>query len=124
MPSQSNTGRQYDKQHAVTIEATVALAANRFVSYGGAYPSAAGGANACQGVTETSAEVGQAVTAITGYSALVRVAEPIAFGALVAPDASGKAVAGSLTNHCGRALGAATAADQLIEVQIYRHVHA
>jgi hypothetical protein len=31
---------------------------------------------------------------------------------------------GTLTDHCGRALGAAAAAGQLVEVQIVKHVHA
>ena len=124
MPSQNNTGRQYDKQHAVTIEATAPLAAYRFVAYNGAYPSAAGGANAVQGVSETAAAVGEALSLVTGYSYLVQAGADIAFGALVAPDATGQAVAGTLANHCGRALGAASQAGQLIEVQLYRHVHA
>lgn len=124
MASQNNTGRQYDKTHGVTLEATAALARNRFVAYDGGYPTAAGGAKAVQGVSETDAAVGEAVTLVTGYSYLVQAAEAIAFGALVAPNATGQAVAGTLANHCGRALGAATQAGQLIEVQIYRHVHA
>jgi hypothetical protein len=125
MTSQRNTGRQYDKQHAVTILATIPLAANRFVAYDGGYPTAAGGAKDVQGVSETeAAAAGDAVTLVTGYSYLVRAAGAIAFGTLVAPDATGQAVAGTEANHCGRALGAATQAGQLIEVQILRHVHA
>lgn len=124
MPSQNNAGRQYDKQHAVTVVATAALAAHRFAAYDGGYPSNAGGAKAAQGVTETAAAVGDAVSVVTGYSYLVEAAEPIAFGALVTADASGKAVAGTLASHCGRALGAATQAGQLFEVQIYKHAHA
>lgn len=124
MPAQNNTGRQYDKQHSVTLEATAALAANRFVAYDGAYPSAAGGARASQGVTVTEAPIGAAVEVVTGYSYLVQAGAAIPFGSLVAPDATGQAVVGTLANHCGRALGAATQAGQLIEVQIYRHVHA
>jgi hypothetical protein len=124
MPSQNNTGRQYDKQHSVTIVAGIALAANRFVAYDGTYPTAAGGAKASQGVSVTAAEVDQAVELVTGYSYLVTAAAAIPFGSLVAPDATGQAVVGTLTNHCGRALGAATQAGQLIEVQLYRHTHA
>lgn len=124
MPSQNNTGRQYDERHAVTIEATSALEANRFVAYDGGYPTTAGGAKDVQGVSKTAAAVGEAVALTTGYSQLVRTAGAIAFGQLVAPDSVGKAVAGTEANHCGRALGAATQAEQLIEVQIYRHVHA
>ena len=124
MPSQNNSGRQYDKQHAVTLVAMATLAACRFVAYDGGYPTAAGGAKDVQGVTETAADVGEAVSAITGYSALVEAGEAIAFGALVKTDAVGKAMAGSATDHCGRALGAATAPGQLIEVQVLKHVHA
>lgn len=124
MPSQNNTGRQYDKQHAVTIVATAVLAASRFVAYDGGYPTAAGGAKDMQGVSETSAEIGEALPLVTGYSYPVESAEPITFGALVKPDAIGRAIAGTMADHCGRALGAATQAGQLIEVQIYKHVHA
>lgn len=123
MPSQNNPGRQYDKQHAVTVVATATLAAHRFVAYDGGYPSATGGAKAVQGIAETAAQPGEALPVVTGYSYLVEVAAPIAFGQLVKPDATGKAVAGSLTEHCARALGAATQAGQLVEVQLLPHVH-
>lgn len=124
MASQNNTGRQYDKQHAVTIVATAALAAHRFVAYDGGYPSVAGGAKDSQGVTETAAEIGDAVTAVTDYSYLVEAEAAIAFGDLVKVGTDGKAITGTAADHCGRALGAATQAGQLIEVQIYKHVHA
>lgn len=124
MPSQNNTGRQFDKTHAVTLVASVALAAHRFIAYDGAYPTTAGGAKDVQGVSETAADAGDALSVVTGYSYLVEAAEALAFGALVAPDASGRAVAGTAANHCGRALGAAAQAGQLVEVQLYKHVHA
>lgn len=124
MASQNNTGRQYDKQHAVTTVATVILAAHRFVAYDGGYPTAAGGAKDCQGVSETSAQPGEALPVVTGYSYLVEAAEAIPFGSLVKPDATGRAAVGSAADHCGRALGTATAAGQLIEVQLYKHMHA
>lgn len=123
MPSQNNMGRQYDKQHAITMVATTALAAHRFIAYDGGYPSAAGGAKAVQGVSESSAQTGEALSVVTSYSYLVEAAAAIAFGQLVKPDASGKAVVGSLTEHCARALGAATQAGQLVEVQLLPHVH-
>lgn len=124
MASQNNTGRQYDKTHAVTLVATAALAAHRFAAYDGGYPSIAGGAKDCQGVTESAADVGDAVSVATGYSYLVEAEAAIAFGVLVKVGTDGKAITGSATDHCGRALGAATQAGQLIEVQIYKHVHA
>lgn len=117
MPS-VNSGRQYDKQHAVTIVAAVALAANRFVAYNGGYPTNAGGATDCQGVTEYAAAAGEAVSAITGYSAPVEAAMAIPFGATVQTDAQGRAIVGGPTDHFGRALSSASAAGQLVEVQI------
>ena len=95
MPSQNNTGRQFDKTHAVTIVATAALAACRFAAYDGGYPTIAGGAKDVQGVTENAAEIGDAVSLTTGYSALVEAGEAIAFGVLVKTDATGRAVAGT-----------------------------
>ena len=124
MASQNNTGRQFDKQHAVTMVATAALLACRFAAYDGGYPSIAGGAKDCQGVTETAADVGEAVSVVTGYSYLVEAEAAIAFGALVKVGTDGKAITGSAADHCGRALGAATQAGQLIDVQLYKHVHA
>lgn len=121
MPAQNNTGRQYDKQHAVTVVATVALAAHRFIAYDGGYATSAGGVKDCQGVSETNAAIGDALPVVTGYSYLVQTSEAIAFGAYVKPGADGKAAVGTATDCCGRALGAASAADQLIEVQLLPH---
>lgn len=124
MPSQNNFGRQYDKTHAVTIVATVPVAACRFIAYDGGYPSVAGDAKDMQGVTESAADIGEAVSAITGYSALVETEAAIAFGSLVTVGTDGKAITGSAVDHCGRALGTATAAGQLIEVELRKHTHA
>ena len=124
MASLNNTGRQFDKQHAVTVVATAAIAPHRFVAYDGGYPSVAGGAKDSQGVAETAAALGEALTVVTGYSYLVEAEAAITFGALVKVGTDGKAVTGTLADHCGRALGAATQAGQLIEVQLYKHVHA
>jgi hypothetical protein len=123
MPSQNNTGRQYDKTHGVTTVAQVALADARFVAYDGGYPTNAGGAKAVQGVSESNAAAGDALNLVTGYSALVEAGAAIGFGTLVKADATGRAIAGTLTDHCGRALGASTAAGQLIEVQLLQHTH-
>lgn len=128
MASQNNTGRQFDKRHAVTVVATAALVRGRFVAYDGTHAPAApaSAAKDSQGVAEESAAIGEAVSVVTDYSYLVEASEPIAFGAYVKPaaDGSGKAAVGSATDHCGRALGAAAAAGNLFEVQILRHVHA
>ena len=119
-------GRQYDKQHATTLVATAALAANRFASYGGGYASGvagAGGSSDACGVTEHAVEVGEAVSVVTGYSYLVEAGATFAAGAFVKPGADGKAVVGTITDHCARALEAATAIGQLVEVRLMPHVH-
>ena len=126
MPSQNNSGQQFNKLHAVTLVAIAALAANRFVGYDGAYATAAGGVKDAQGVTETAAAIGDAVSAVTSYSYLVECSEAVAFGDYIKPatDATGRGAVGTLTDHCGRALGATSAAGQLVEVQIVTHRHA
>ena len=80
MPSQNNTGRQYDKQHAITMVATAELAAHRFIAYDGGYPSAAGGPKAVQGIAETAAQVGDALSVVTSYSYLLVCSEALAVG--------------------------------------------
>lgn len=126
MPAQNNPGRQADVQHAVTIVAQAAVAQHRFVAYDGGYATAAGGVKDCQGVSQTEAAVGQALALTTRYSELVECSAAIAFGAYVKPavDGSGRAVTGTLTDHCGRALGATTATGQKLEVELKPHVHA
>ena len=126
MPSQNNSGQQYTKRFAVTMVAMVALAASRIVAYDGGYATASGGVKDAQGVTESDAAVGEAVSVVTDYSYLVECSAPVAFGDYIKPalDGTGRAAVGTLTDHCGRALGATTAAGQLVEMQIVRHVHA
>ena len=118
---------QYEKLHASTIIAAAAVAACRFISYAGSHASAtAGGTADVRGVSESAAETGEAVSVITSYSAPVQASAAISAGAFVKPaaDGSGRAVTGSATDHCGRALTAAGGADDLIEVEILTHVHA
>lgn len=124
MPAQNNTGRQYDKQHGVTVAATVALVANRFIAYDGGYATSAGRAKDSQGVSESDAASGDALTVVTGYSALVEAGEAIAFGEYIKPGANGVAMVGASNENCGRALGAAAGPGQLIEAQVLQHVHA
>ncbi|MBB4845025.1 hypothetical protein HNP55_003571 [Paucibacter oligotrophus] len=125
MPSQNNSGRQYDKSHAITIVAMVAIAANRFVAYDGGYATAAGGVKDSQGISESAAAVNEAFQAVTRYSFPVEVSEAVAFGDYLKPaaDGSGRAAVGTATVHCARALGAA-AAGQLVEAQIVTHRNA
>ena len=125
MPAQNNSGLQMQKRFAVTIVAAAALAVNRIIAYDGGYATAAGGVKDAQGVSEADCAANDAVSVVTDYSYLVEASAPIAFGDYVMPavDATGRAAVGTLVNHCGRALGAASAAGQLVEVQIVRHVH-
>jgi hypothetical protein len=123
MPAQNNSGHQFDKRHAITLIAAVALAANRFAAYDGNYATSAGGVKDAQGVTEHAAEAGEAVSVVTGYSYLVEAEGEIVFGDYVKPGTDGKAIAGAVDEHCARALGAASAG-QLVEVQIVKHQHA
>lgn len=120
-------GRQYDKQHATTVVATAAIEKGRFVAFNGQHATAAGGTSAdAMGVSEHAAAIGAPVSVITHYTALVEASAAISQHAFVKPaaDGSGKAAVGSNTDHCGRALEAATQAGQFIEVVLYRHLHA
>lgn len=126
MPSQNNSGQQHQKCDAVTVVATATVAAHRFIAYDGTHATSAGGAKDAQGVSEYGGVAGDALSVVTEYSYLVEASEAIAFGSYLKPaaDGSGKAAVGAANEHCGRALGAATAAGQLIEVQIVKHQHA
>lgn len=126
MSSQNNSGAQYSKITALTIIAAAVLAANRIVAYDGGYATAAGGVKDAQGVSETAAAQGDALTLVTSYSYPVECSAAIALGDYIKPavDGTGRAAVGSLADHCGRALGATTAAGQLVEMQIVKHDHA
>jgi hypothetical protein len=114
---------QHEKIHATTVTLTAAVAARRFIGYDGAHATSAGGVHDAIGVSETEGQAGEAISVITGWSAVVEAGGAVARGACVKPDASGRAVAGATDETCGRALEAAAAAGALIEVEIYRHVH-
>lgn len=124
----SRSTRQFDKRHAVTVVAAADIAPYRFVSYGGQPAAAAPDKplKESQGISETGAKAGEALSVVTGYSYTVEAAEAIEHGAYVKPaaDGSGKAAAGTASDHCGRALCAAARAGELIEVQLLHHVHA
>jgi uncharacterized protein DUF2190 len=118
--------KQYDKLHSITVVAVAALVANRFISFGGDFASGAagaGGATDSCGVSESDAAIGEAVSVVTSYSAIVEAGGAIAAGAFVKPGTSGKAVTGSITDNCGRATEAAGGAGELLEVILQNHVH-
>lgn len=126
MASQNNSGLQYQKRGAITMVLMAVALANRIMAYDGTYATAAGGVKDAQGVSETGGEIGDAISVVTDYSYLVEASAAIAFGDYIKPatDATGRAAVGTLTDHCGRALGAAAGAGQLFEMQIVKHVHA
>lgn len=119
-------GKQYDKQHSVTVVATSALSTARFCGFDGAPATSAGGSHDAQGVTETEAAIGGAVSVVTGYSAAVEAGAAIEQFAYVKPaaDGSGKAITGASGECCGIALEAATGDGDVIEVRILPHRHA
>lgn len=118
--------RTYDKQHATTVVLTADVEAQRLVSFGGGYPSGAAGAGGltdAQGVAEYAGKTGEAISVVTGYSALVVAGGAIDAGAFVKPGTDGKVVAGTIADHCGRAVEAAGGDGAVIEVIVLPHVH-
>lgn len=118
--------RQFDKQHAVTVVLAATVVSCRFISFGGGYASGAAGAGGltdCQGVSEVAGEADTAISVVTGYSYLVEAGGAITAGAFVKPGTDGKAVAGTIADNCGRAVSAAGADGDLIEVILQPHIH-
>lgn len=95
------------------VTASAALAAKRFVTVAGA-PSAAG--QTALGVTRTAAALGDAVAVDVVGTAQVEAGAAIAAGAAVEVGASGRAVTRTTGVTVGRALTAASAAGETIEV--------
>jgi len=104
------------KTHSVTVIAATALAVNRFISHAGAYATSS---NDVLGVSEIAAAADRACSCVTGYSWPVLAAEAVAEGDWVKPagDGTGRAVVGSETDACGRAIAAASAG-QLVDVRL------
>lgn len=117
---------QYDKQHGTTIVLSAAASIWRFVGFDGAPATSAGGAHDTRGVSEMAGIATDAITLITGYTAPVEAGEAIAANAFVKPaaDGSGKAITGTATDYCGRALEAASGDGSIIEVVLLPHRHA
>lgn len=98
----------------LTVAAAAALSANRFVTAVGAVPAA--NAN-CVGVTRSSAgAAGDLVPVDVLGTAMVEASAAIVAGAAVATTNDGRAVTYSTGAVLGRALTAAGAAGQFIEV--------
>ncbi|MFM2328070.1 MAG: hypothetical protein RLZZ494_173 [Pseudomonadota bacterium] len=125
MPSINNSGQQYQADDFLTLTLTGTVSAYRFVGLDGAHATSAGGVHDSAGITHTAGVAGDDVAVITCYSGLIECAEAIAQFGFVKPhaDGSGRAINGTATDHCGRLLGAATAAGQLVECMTLRHRH-
>lgn len=116
-------GRQYHDEASVSHDITATVAEYRFIAYDGGYATSAGGAKDSRGITHTAASAGETVNLITRGSALIECGEALAQWAYVKPaaDGSGKAVAGTATNHCGRLLEAAAGAGSVVECELRQH---
>ena len=119
----------YGKQevtHAILRVAVEDIRPRRFVAWEGSYAVPDGGPeqDSC-GVSFRGAEAFSQLVVITHYSALVEAGEEIGFAEYVRPadDGSGRAVRGSMHNHCGRALQPARGAGSFFEVQLLPHIH-
>ena len=99
--------------------------AYRFIAFDGTHATGKSDAKDSCGVSLNDSVDAGVVKLVTGYSAMVEAGGKVAFGEYVKPssDGSGRAVQGSMHNHCGRALQDAARAGELIEVVILPHHH-
>lgn len=111
--------QQFTPVLTVSLVATGALTANRFVTFAGALAGA--DANAL-GVTRLSAAIGERVPIDVIGTATVEAGAAVTAFASVKSDATGRAIAW-VTSGCrlGIALEAATAAGQFIEVLLFNN---
>lgn len=98
---------------AITRRAAGAILANRFVTHGNIQAGA--GLNTL-GVARSPAATGESLTVDVLGTAVVEAGAAIADGALLESNASGQAVPRSTGAIIGRALAAAAAAGQFIEI--------
>lgn len=101
---------------AIGVVATAALTADRFCTLVGAVP--AGGAAGC-GVAHSDAAIGDRIAVEVAGVYQVVAGAAVAINALVETDAQGRAVTKSAGTTLGRALEAATAAGDVIEVLLF-----
>lgn len=97
----------------LTVTASVALTADRFVAHGGGLPGAGGNT---LGVARSDAAAGAAAPVDVLGTGVVEASAAIAAGAKIEALADGRAVTQSSGVTVARALQAATAAGQRIEV--------
>lgn len=103
---------------SLSVAATAALAAERFIGAGGAYATAAGNAF---GVTATQAKVGELVSADVLGTTVVTAGGVIAKNAYVQVGSDGKAVTHTTGVAVGQSLQAAAADGDRIEVLLIQN---
>ncbi|MBP9940505.1 MAG: DUF2190 domain-containing protein [Comamonas sp.] len=118
------SGVQHDKQHGITVVATAAIEAHRFIAYDGGYALGTPDLKDVQCISETAAQPGEAFCGVTSYSYPVLASEALNRGDYVKPaaDGSGRAAKGSAAEHSARALHAVSAG-RLVECQLVYHVN-
>lgn len=99
----------------LSVMATAALTAQRFVTAGGGVPAAGAW---CPGVANAAFATGEAAGVITHGIVLVEAGAAVAAGAAVQTDNTGRAITLDAGVALGRSLDAATAAGQLIRVKL------
>lgn len=125
-------GRQYEHLHTTTVLlSAAALAAGlleaRFISLDGNYATSDGGLKDSLGVSKANSYQGS-IPVITGYTAVVELGGTVQPGDFLKPadDGSGRAVAGTATDHCARVRSATEGGEEghFIEAIILPHRHA
>ena len=97
----------------LSVVAAAALTRNRAVTGTGTVPAAGG---RCLGFTDTDAVVGQRVSVGALGTVVAEAGAAVAVDALLELDAQGRVIPKNTGVAVGRALGAATAAGQQIEI--------
>lgn len=108
--------RQFTSILTLPLIATGVIAAERFVTFAGAQAGAA--ANTLGVSRAAAAAAGQAIPVDAEGTAVVEAGAAIAAGAAIETDAQGRAITRSAGPTVARALQAATAAGEFIEVRL------
>lgn len=97
----------------LSLAATAAITAERFITAAGAHPSSGGNAT---GVSVTSAAIGEVFAADATGTSIVTAGAPITKGAYVQVGTAGKAITQTTGIAVGQALQAAAADGDRIEI--------
>ena len=102
-------------EDAVTVVATTAVVANRFISAKGTYEAG----KKAVGVSHFAQDDTKAITVDCGVFEVVEAGAAVAQWAEVEADSNGRAITLASGTVCGRACTAASAAGDKIKVQMY-----